>query len=38
MNSAKIPVATYPEFAAQFNPVKYNPELWAKTAKDAGMK
>jgi alpha-L-fucosidase len=38
MNSAKIPVATYREFAAQFNPVKYNPELWAKTAKDAGMK
>lgn len=38
MNSAKIPVATYHEFAAQFNPVKYNPELWAKTAKDAGMK
>ncbi len=38
MNSAKIPVATYREFASQFNPVKYNPELWAKTAKDAGMK
>jgi alpha-L-fucosidase len=38
MNSAKIPVATYREFAAQFNPVKYNPELWVKTAKDAGMK
>jgi alpha-L-fucosidase len=38
MNSAKIPVATYREFAGQFNPVKYNPELWAKTAKDAGMK
>ena len=38
MNSAKIPVAKYHEFAAQFNPVKYNPELWAKTAKDAGMR
>lgn len=38
MNSAKIPVATYREFASQFNPVKYNPELWVKTAKDAGMK
>jgi alpha-L-fucosidase len=38
MNSAKIPVATYREFANQFNPVKYNPELWVKTAKDAGMK
>jgi alpha-L-fucosidase len=38
MNSAKIPVATYREFAGQFNPVKYNPELWVKIAKDAGMK
>lgn len=38
MNSAKIPVAKYHEFASQFNPVKYNPELWVKTAKDAGMK
>ena len=38
MNSAKIPVPTYREFAAQFNPVKYDPQLWVKTAKDAGMK
>lgn len=38
MNSAKIPVATYHEFAARFNPVKYDPEKWAKTAQDAGMK
>jgi alpha-L-fucosidase len=38
MQSARIPVPTYREFASQFNPVKYNPELWAKTAKDAGMK
>ena len=38
MQSARIPVPTYREFAAQFNPVKYNPELWVKTAKDAGMK
>ena len=38
MNSAKIPVATYREFAKQFNPVKYDPEFWVKTAKDAGMK
>lgn len=38
MQSARIPVATYREFAAQFNPVKYDPELWVKTAKDAGMK
>jgi alpha-L-fucosidase len=38
MQSARIPVATYREFASQFNPVKYDPEFWAKTAKDAGMK
>ena len=37
MQSAQIPVATYREFAKQFNPVKYDPELWVKTAKDAGM-
>ena len=38
MNRARIPVATYREFARQFNPVKYNPEQWVKTAQDAGMK
>ena len=38
MNSAKIPVAEYQAYAKQFNPVKYDPELWAKLAKDAGMK
>ena len=38
MNSAKIPVAEYQAYATQFNPVKYDPELWVKTAKDAGMK
>ena len=38
MNSAKIPVATYQEFARQFNPVKYDPAAWASLAKDAGMK
>jgi alpha-L-fucosidase len=38
MNSAKIPVAEYQAYAKQFNPVKYDPELWVKMAKDAGMK
>ncbi len=38
MHSGKIPSAEYQQFARQFNPVKYNPVLWAKTAKDAGMK
>ena len=38
MHNAKIPVAEYREFARQFNPVKYNPEEWVLTAKEAGMK
>ena len=38
LNRCKIPVAEYRENARQFNPVNYNPEAWAKMAKDAGMK
>ncbi len=38
MRNAEIPVAEYRAFAAQFNPVKYNPDAWAKMAKEAGMK
>ncbi len=38
MFNAKIPVAEYRQFAAQFNPVKYNPDEWVRLAKDAGMK
>ena len=38
MNRAKIPVATYKEYAKQFNPVKYDPNAWVQLAKDAGMK
>lgn len=38
MNSAKIPIATYKEYAKQFNPVKYDPDAWVRLAKDAGMK
>ena len=38
MNSAKIPVAEYQGFARQFDPVKYDPNLWVKMAKDAGMR
>ena len=38
MNAAKIPVAEYKVYANQFNPTKYNPDFWVKTAKDAGMK
>ncbi|MEO7211772.1 alpha-L-fucosidase [Mucilaginibacter sp.] len=38
MNTAKIPVAEYKQYAKQFNPDKYDPEAWVKIAKDAGMK
>jgi alpha-L-fucosidase len=38
MNRGKIPVAEYKQFAAQFNPVKYDADAWVRMAKDAGMK
>jgi alpha-L-fucosidase len=38
MNRGRIPVAEYREFAKQFNPVKYDPDLWVRLAKEAGMK
>jgi alpha-L-fucosidase len=38
MCHGKIPVAEYQKYAAQFNPVKYDPEAWVKLAKEAGMK
>ena len=38
MLNAKIPVDEYKAFAKEFNPVKYNPEDWAKLAKKAGMR
>lgn len=38
MNLAKIPVAGYRGYAAEFNPVKYDPEAWVQLAKNAGMK
>ena len=38
MNRGKIPVAEYKTYAQEFNPVKYDPEAWAKLAKEAGMK
>ncbi len=38
MNSAKIPVSEYRQYATQFNPVKYDPEAWVKVAKEAGMR
>jgi alpha-L-fucosidase len=38
MNTGKIPVAEYRQFARQFNPVRYDPDAWVQLAKEAGMK
>ena len=38
MNTGKIPVAEYRQFAKQFNPVRYDPDAWVQLAKEAGMK
>ena len=38
MNRSKIPVAEYQAKAKEFNPQSYDPDLWVKMAKDAGMK
>jgi alpha-L-fucosidase len=38
MSDAKIPVATYKDYAKKFNPTEYNPEQWVQMAKAAGMK
>jgi len=38
MNTARIPVAEYMDYAKQFNPVKFNAEEWVKLARNAGMK
>jgi alpha-L-fucosidase len=37
MHNAKIPVAEYAQYAAQFDPVKFDAGAWVKTARDAGM-
>jgi alpha-L-fucosidase len=38
MLNGKIPVERYRKYAAEFNPVKYDPEAWAALAKEAGMR
>ena len=38
MNTFNIPVAEYEQLAKQFNPVKYDPAAWVRTAKQAGVK
>lgn len=38
LEETRMPRAEYELFAKQFNPVKYDPDAWARIAKDAGMK
>ncbi|HUX59337.1 MAG TPA: alpha-L-fucosidase [Bacteroidales bacterium] len=38
MRILEIPISEYVKIAAQFNPVNFNADEWAKIAKDAGMK
>jgi alpha-L-fucosidase len=38
LDKADIPVPEYKAYASQFNPVKYDPDAWARLAKEAGMK
>jgi alpha-L-fucosidase len=38
MLRGQIPVKEYKAYAKEFNPVKYDPEAWAKLAKKAGMR
>ena len=37
-DTAKIPLETYNQFLAQFNPVEFDADAWARMAKEAGMK
>ena len=38
MQRAHIPIAEYEPLTRQFDPVKYDPDAWARVAADAGMK
>jgi alpha-L-fucosidase len=37
MREARIPVTEYEKLAAQFNPVKFNADTWAKWAQESGV-
>ncbi len=38
MRDLKIPISEYEKLASQFNPVKFDADVWAQIAQDAGMK
>jgi alpha-L-fucosidase len=38
MNTFNVPVEEYEQLAKKFNPVKYDPAAWVRTAKQAGVK
>ena len=38
MNLGPIPIPEYETYAAQFNPVKFDAEAWAKLAYESGVK
>ncbi|MFP4057266.1 MAG: alpha-L-fucosidase [Candidatus Brocadiia bacterium] len=38
MHRARIPVAEYERLAARFDPLKFDADQWARTAKNAGMR
>jgi alpha-L-fucosidase len=38
LTTANIPVEEYEHFKERFDPVKFDADLWARTAKEAGMK
>ena len=37
-HSAEIPLNVYDQFQGKFNPVRFNADAWARTAREAGMK
>ena len=38
MHGGKIPAEEYKPYAQQFNPTQYDPDVWVRLAKKAGMK
>ena len=38
MYKARIPLADYEQLATQFNPLKFDADVWAQLAQDAGMR